>query len=123
MIATSFSMRVTRDTCVAAALLALPTAWLVGGASGLGILAGALLGAGNFLWLARRASSMGQDPARMSSAGAWLLASGVRFLALALVCAVLLKLALVHPVALLGGLSVLPCAVIVQGLRAAGKDA
>ena len=123
MIASSFSMRVTRDTCVAAALLALPTAWLVGGAGGLGILAGALLAAGNFLWLARRASSMGQDSATTSSAGAWLLGYGVRFLTLGLACAVLLEFALVHPVALLGGLSVLPCAVIVQGLRAARKDA
>ena len=115
-------MRVTRDTCVVAALLALPTVWLAGGAGGLGVLAGALLAAANFVWLARRASAMGQDPARTWSTGAWLLASGVRFLSLALACAVLLKLALVHPVALLGGLTVLPCAVIVQGLRAARKD-
>jgi hypothetical protein len=123
MIATSFSMRVTRDTCLAAALLALPAAWIAGSAGGLGILAGALLAVGNFLWLARRASAAGQGTVGTPSAAMWALTSGLRLLALGFLCAVLFKFRLIHPVALVAGLTVLPCAVIVQGLRAAGKDA
>ena len=122
MSVSSFSIRVMRDTCVAATVLSLPVAWLAGGPGGLGVLAGALLAVGNFLWLVRRASLAGQESGG-TSAGAWAVASGARLLGLGLTCAVLLKLTLVHPVALLGGLTVLPCAVILQGLRSAGKDA
>jgi hypothetical protein len=123
MIVSSFAMRVARDTCVVGALLALATAWIAGRAGGLGIVAGALLAVGNFLWLARRASEAGAGAVATSSVAAWALASGLRLLATGVLCVLLFKLDVIHPVGLVAGLTLLPGAVIVQGLRAADNDA
>ena len=74
----------------------------------------------NFRWLAARAVAVASSAG--VAGGAWLVGAGLRLAAFAAACAVLLALEWAHPVALLAGLSVLPCAVIVEGLRAASRE-
>jgi hypothetical protein len=81
-----------------------------------------LLAGGNFLWLTRRAGRIGRGIATTSSGAGWAVASGLRLLAIGVVCVVLLKLEVVHPVGLVAGLTVLPGMIIVEGLRAARED-
>ena len=121
MIRNNFSMRVALETCAVSGALALPAAWLGGTVAGLGVLAGALLAVGNFLLLARRAADALHGGGASSTA--WGLASAVRLLALALTFAALLTLGAIHPLALVVGLTVLPCELIVHGLRAAREGA
>lgn len=121
MIRNSLSMRVALETGAVSGALALPAAWLAGPAAGLGVLAGALLAIGNFLVLARRTVDALHAPG--ASSAAWGLASALRLLVLALACAVLFRLGAIHPVALLVGLTVLPCDLIVHGLRTAREGA
>jgi hypothetical protein len=52
----------------------------------------------------------------------WLVSAGLRLAAFAAGCGALLALEWAHPLALLAGLSVLPWAVIVEGLRAARRE-
>ncbi|HKB25870.1 MAG TPA: ATP synthase subunit I [Methylomirabilota bacterium] len=110
--------RVTADACALALALAAPAAWLAGAAAALGVLAGGALALLNFRWLATRALAVTAGDAR----GAWAIGAGIRLAALAAASAVLLGLEWAHPVALLAGLAVLPCAVIVEGLRDAGGE-
>jgi len=110
--------RVTAATCALVAALAAPAGWLGGSTAALGVLAGGALAVVNFRWLAARAVASSAGVA----GGAWLVGAGLRLAAFAAACAVLLALEWAHPVALLAGLSVLPCAVIVEGLRAASRE-
>jgi ATP synthase I chain len=112
--------RVTRDLCVLGAALALASAWVGGSAGALGAAAGVALTLGNFRWLASRA-------VRVTATGTaarplWSLGAGLRFAAVAAACAVLLATGRAHPVALVIGLSVLPCALIGHGLRTAREE-
>ena len=123
MIRNNFSMRVALETCAVSGALALPAAWLGGTVAGLGVLAGALLAVGNFLLLARRAADVLPGGGARLSSTAWGLASAFRLLAMALTCAALLTLGAIHPVALVVGLTVLPCELIVHGLRTVREGA
>lgn len=116
MTATGFLRRVTLVTTVAVALVALMAVWLAGVSAGLGVVAGGALVVGNLWWLAGVAVSAARSSTRRSR---WALAAAARLSVLAAACAVLFVSGLAHPVAVVIGLTVLPCALIVQGLRAA----
>src|SRR5918996_5837967 len=103
--------RVTAATCALVALLAAPAGWLGGPTAALGVLAGGALAVANFRWLVARAVASSAGVA----GGTWLVGAGLRLGAFAAACAGLLGLEWAHPLALLAGLSVLPCAVIVAG--------
>lgn len=114
---TSFVVRVTRESLALVVCLAI-IATVLGGARGaLGVVTGGALAVLDFWWLSGRVAawSGGADRPR----ALWVLAANVRFVAVAALCAVVFLRGWVHPVALLAGLSVLPFAVITQGLRAA----
>jgi len=112
--------RVTVETCALVAVLAVPTGWLGGPTAALGVFAGGALAVVNFRWLAARAVAVASSAS--VAGGAWLVGAGLRLAAFAAACAVLLALEWAHPLALLAGLSVLPWAVIVEGLRAANGE-
>ena len=120
MTPSNMTARVTAATCALVALLAAPAGWLGGSTAALGVLAGGALAVVNFRWLAARAVVVASSAG--VAGGAWLVGAGLRLAAFAAACAVLLALEWAHPVALLAGLSVLPCAVIVEGLRAASRE-
>src|SRR5215510_7409077 len=57
-------LRVTTETAIAVAALALPAAWLAGPSGALGIVAAGALTAGNFWWLSRAAARASDPQAR-----------------------------------------------------------
>ncbi|PYM31273.1 MAG: hypothetical protein DME15_18270 [Candidatus Rokuibacteriota bacterium] len=111
------TVRVTLDVCAAVAALAALGAWLGGAPAALGVLAGGALAVVNFRWLAARAAAA--IAAGGAPAAAWLLGAGLRFAACMVACGLLLVSGWAHPVALVAGFSVLPCAVIARGLASA----
>lgn len=111
--------RVTAAIALAALPLALAAGWLAGAAGFLGVLAGAGLAALNFQWLARRTVAglaPGVSTARASAAAVLRLGIALAGPALAVATGV------VHPVGLVVGLTLLPCAVVVLGLRAVREE-
>lgn len=118
--------RVTLDTCAAVTALAAPGAWMGGIPGGLGVVAGGILAVVNFRWLVARASAATAPTAAAgtgnAAASAWLLGSGLRFGACLGACTLLLATGWAHPVALLVGLTVLPCDLIARGLTAARAE-
>ena len=116
--ASDLRLRVTMETAIAVLALALPAAWLAGPSGAIGLLAAGALTVGNFWWLARAAASAGDPIARRDVAG-WMLGAGARFALLFVAFAALCAGGYAHPVAVVVGLSVLPCALIAQGLRSA----
>lgn len=120
MTPSNVTARVTAGTCALVAALAAPAGWLGGQTAALGVLAGGALAVVNFRWLAARAVAAASSAG--VAGGAWLVGTGLRLAAFAAACAVLLALEWAHPVALLAGLSVLPLALIVEGLRAASTE-
>ena len=111
-------LRVTRETAVAVVALALPAAWLGGASAGVGVLAAGLLTLGNFWWLSRAASTAAASGARRREMAGWIVAAGARFTVLFAAFAALCAGGYAHPVAVVVGLTVLPCALIARGLRA-----
>jgi ATP synthase I chain len=109
--------RVTLDTCLGVAALAAAGAWLGGVAAGIGVLAGGVLAVGNFRWLVLRVSAA--TAAGVAPPAAWLLGAALRFLACAAACAALLAAGWGHPLGLVAGVTVLPCALVARGLAAA----
>ena len=112
--------RVTRDVCALGAALVLPAAWLGGAEGAVGAAAGAALAAGNFRWLSGHATSLaaaGRMERRL-----WSLGAGLRLGAVATACGVAMTSGLAHPVALVAGLTLLPCVLVVHGLRAARQE-
>lgn len=119
MTASELVARVTIAIGLAALALALPAAWIAGAPGALGVLAGAALAALNFGWLARRMVTSlvpGVSAARATAAAT------MRLLVALGAPAVAVATGVGHPVALVVGLSLLPCAVVVLGLRAARED-
>ena len=113
--------RVTVATCAGAVVMALTLAWLAGPAAALGILAGGALAVVNFRWLAARADVAAAAP---GLAGAvWYVGAALRFALVAAVAGLLFASGWAHPVALLAGFTVLPCALVVLGLHAARQEA
>ena len=107
--------RVTRDVCALGAALAVAAAWLGGPAGALGAAGGVVLALGNFRWLVSRATAA-------DGRALWSITAGLRFLAFGALCAALLASGWAHPVALVIGLTALPCALVGHGLRAARQE-
>lgn len=116
MTPTELKRRVTVVTCVGAVGLAPLVAGLGGGSAAVGILVGSALSVVNFRWLVTHADLA---TARAGATGLWFVGAGLRITVFLLVAGTLLATGVAHPVAFLAGLSVLPCAVVAQGLRAA----
>jgi ATP synthase I chain len=106
--------RVTLESSGIALALALPAAWIGGGPAAVGVLAGGGLAVLDFRALAARITDTVTEGRREL---AWLLAYGLRFTLMLLACAVLFAMGWAHPVALLVGLTVLPCNLVARGLR------
>lgn len=119
MTASELVERVTVWIGLAALTLALPAAWLGGPAGALGVLAGAALAALNFRWLARRTLASLLPGASATRASA---AATVRLLVAMAGPGVVIATGAVHPVALVVGLTLLPCAVIVLGLHTTREE-
>jgi hypothetical protein len=94
--------------------LALVAGWLGGRAAFLGIGAGAAVALVDFWWLSARVDAIGEDA---PGAVAWLGAAGLRLTGVALAVAALFLTGQFHPLALVVGLAVLPCALVARGLR------
>jgi hypothetical protein len=112
--------RVTRDVCALGAALAVAAVWLAGTAGAVGAAAGIALALGNFRWLAARACTSAGTP--HTARVLWSMAAGLRFIAFGALCAALLATGWAHPVALVVGLTALPCALVAHGLRAASLE-
>ena len=112
--------RVTRDVCVLGASLAVAAAWLAGTAGALGAAAGVVLAVGTFRWLVARVCANAGAPG--AARALWSMTAGLRLAAFAAVSAVLLASGWAHPVALVAGLTALPCALVGHGLRAARQE-
>ena len=84
-----FVRRATVDAAAVLGAIALGAAWVAGPGAGVGVLAGGAIAVGNLWWLSLRAVAV-------------VFASG-----------------LVHPLAVVAGLTVLPVVVIVRGLAVA----
>jgi hypothetical protein len=117
--ASELRLRVTVETAIVVAALALPAAWLAGSSAAIGVLAAGALTVGNFWWLSRAASTASDRSAPRPAAAGWALGAGARFAVLFAAFAALCAGGYAHPVAVVVGLSVLPCALIAQGLRSA----
>jgi hypothetical protein len=95
---------------------------VVGGASGAaGVLAGGALAIGSFRWLT--SSALAASPGAGRAAVRWLPGAALRLSAIAVAAAVVLAGDWAHPVGLVAGLTVVPCAVIGAGLRGARPEA
>jgi ATP synthase I chain len=120
MTPSELTTRVTLDTAAAVAALAALGWWLAGAPIGAGVLAGGGLAILNFRWLVARTSvAMATGSA---AAAAWILGAGLRFAACAAACGVLLANGWAHPLALVAGLTVLPCDLIARGLASARTE-
>jgi hypothetical protein len=117
--ASELRLRVTVVTAIAVAALAVPAAWLAGSPAAIGVLAAGALTVGNFWWLSRAASSAADPAAPRPEVGGWILGAGARYAVLFAAFAALCAGGYAHPVAVVVGLTVLPCALIAQGLRSA----
>jgi hypothetical protein len=113
-------MRVTIDAGFLAVGLGLGGAWLGGRTVLFGILAGAALALADFWWLSARVEAVGADA---PGALLWLGAAGLRLGGVAVAVAALFVTGWFHPVGLVAGLAVLPCALVARGLRVAREGA
>jgi hypothetical protein len=120
---TELSSRVMGATVAAVLPLAALATWLGGASAGFGVVAAGALTVGNFLWLVRQAPRASCPPRQGRRLLGWALTAAARFAVLALALGTLLGSGWAHPLALVGGLSVLPCALVAAGLRAAGRVA
>jgi hypothetical protein len=120
MTPSELTTRVTLDTCTAVGALAAVGWWLMGAPIGLGVLAGGVLAVVNFRWLVARVAIA--TASGSGSAAAWVIGAGLRFTACAAACGILLAYGWAHPVALVAGLTVLPCDVIARGLTSARTE-
>ena len=114
MSARTFVKRATVETAAVVGVLALVAAGLAGPSFGLGVLAGGTLAVANLWWLSRNL-----DAAATGSPRGWSLGAVVRLAASGTAIAVVLGTGLAHPVAVVGGLTVLPCVLVARGLAAA----
>lgn len=117
--ASELRLRVSIATTIVVAALAAPAAWLGGAPAAIGVLAAGALTLGNFWWLSRAAAGAGDPAAPRREIAGWILGAGARFAVLFAAFAALCAGGYAHPLAVVVGLSVLPCALIAQGLRSA----
>jgi hypothetical protein len=112
---TELNLRVTSTTLAAVLPLAGIAAWLGGAAAGAGLLGAGALTVANFLWLTRQVGPVGRRPRPVA---AWALVAGGRAAAVAAGATALIATGWAHPLAVVAGLGVLPCALVAVGLRA-----
>ena len=120
MTPTELMWRVTRDVCALGTILALAAAWLGGAPGALGAAAGVALAIGTFRWIVAGGRTSGDDAG--AARALWSVVAGLRFLAFGAACAVLLATGWAHPVALVAGLTALPCALVGHCLQAARHE-
>lgn len=113
-----FATRVTLETVWGVAALTLVAAWFAGPAAGLGVVSGGLLTVVNFRQLVARVLAVSAD--RRQGRG-WLVGVGMRFVILASLAAALMASGWADPIGFVLGLSVLPCALIGDGLYTARR--
>jgi len=102
-------------TCLAVGLL-------LGWPGVLGALAGGVISLASLHWIARGVRSAAGFFAGGRAHPLWVLGLGVRYVLLFGAVGLLLVSGTVHPMALMGGLSILPPVLIVLGLRAARAE-
>jgi hypothetical protein len=117
---TRFRSRVALDAGVLAIALALLGAWLGGRTAVLGVVAGAALALIDFWWLSARVDAATHDAPRVA---VWVAAAGLRLTGVTAAVALLFLTREFHPLALVAGLAVLPCALVVRGLSVAREGA
>jgi len=113
---------VGRVSWAAVALLApvtLAAGWLAGRPGALGALAGVAISLASFTWIARGVQGSAKFFAGGRAHPMWALGLALRYVVLFGAVALLLAYGIVHPLALIAGLSVLPPVLIALGLRAA----
>jgi hypothetical protein len=122
MTPSELTTRVVVESVVLLAAVAAGAAVLGGAPAACGTLAGGGLVVANFRWLTSSAlaASAGADPGRGAR---WLPWALLRFAALVAGAGVALVSGWAHPVALVVGLTVVPCAVVAAGLRGARREA
>ncbi|HSE92593.1 MAG TPA: ATP synthase subunit I [Methylomirabilota bacterium] len=118
MTTTELSARVTVESAVACAALALLALLGWGVTAGAGVAAAGALTIVNFRWLAR-AAALAAAGGRERRLAAWGLSAAGRFAGVLAAFALLFTSGWVHPVGVVVGLAVLPCAVVARGLAAA----
>lgn len=111
--------RVTTRGALAVAGATLFAAWIGGVPALVGVLAGGAIGLLHFRWLARSAASKGAALRAGRLRTGWMLAVGFRFLAAFGALATVLLTGWADPRALMAGLVVVPCVLVLVGLRAA----
>ena len=99
---------------------AAPAFWLGGAPAGLGVIAGGALALLNFRWLVARATAF--TPGGPTPGPGWYLGAGLRFVLATAAVAALFLSGRVNPIALVTGLTALPCALIARGLAAAREE-
>jgi hypothetical protein len=115
----SLTTSVTQQTALAALVTALAGGWLVGVAGALGVLTGGALALLSFRLLAARIAALGAGSAL---AAPWTMVAGLRFAAVSGAAIALIVAGWAHPIAWLVGYSLLPLAVVTQGLRLARQE-
>ena len=110
----------TVDAGLLAIGLAFAGGWFAGRTALLGVVAGALLALADFWWLSARAGGVGENA---PTAIVWVGSAGLRLAGMACAVALLFVTGAFHPVALVIGLAVMPCALVARGLRIAREGA
>jgi hypothetical protein len=112
----TFLGRVTVETALAILILATAATVIFGLPAGIGLVAGGVLSVGNLWWLT------GAALAAFDGRRGWPVTAGLRFAAVAGGAAAVFATGLAHPVAVVVGLTVVPCELIVRGLRSAHAE-
>ena len=120
MIASDLTRGVTQRTALAVVVAAVAAGWVGGGPGVLGVVAGGALALGSFRLLAARLGAVVAAGSPLTAP--WSLLAGLRFAVVAGVAGVLFVQGWAHPVALVAGLTALPCALVNLGLRAARQE-
>ena len=120
MIASDLTTGVTQRTALAVLVAAVAGGWLAGASGAFGVLAGGALGLVSFRLLAARLRTVvAVEPAPRAP---WPVLAGLRLAVVIGVAAMLFITGWAHPVAWLVGYTVLPLAVVLQGLRLAREE-
>jgi hypothetical protein len=116
------ALELVANVSKAVLLLLVPTAAAAGVLAGwpgvLGAVAGGLISLASLHWIARGVKSAAGFFAGGRAHPLWLFALGLRYVLLFGAVGLLLSSGVVHPLALIGGLSILPPVLVVLGLRA-----
>ena len=110
----------TVDVGLLAGVVALAGGWLGGRTALCGIVAGVALALADFWWLSAHVDAVGSDAPGVI---AWLGSAGLRLAGVAVIVALLFLTRQFHPLGLVIGLAVLPCALVARGLRLSREGA